>query len=270
MRRYELDTSYQGNMPNEVEFTLDNRYVVKIGDERFYNLMGETMLSAFNGLVHPDDVMGFEQFINSDMSVRYYIVRCLIKNGSYRWMLLVKKRIYEVGTDRMVELVAQDIIVISNDFDMYYHRVRKYRAIINVIDEKIFEYDPVSGMITIYCYRNNKSEIFERTSLKEWKEACITKGFVTGDDAVQFEALCTAIASGMNNFIVKLSSSVMSKGERVDNLIFRGQSLLADGENRITVGVISEPDRRTRTVQEYVGVDEAKLDLATGIITRRL
>lgn len=49
MRRYELDTSYQGNMPNEVEFTLDNRYVVKIGDERFYNLMGETMLSAFNG-----------------------------------------------------------------------------------------------------------------------------------------------------------------------------------------------------------------------------
>ena len=72
MRRYELDTSYQGNMPNEVEFTLDNRYVVKIGDERFYNLMGETMLSAFNGLVHPDDVMVFEQFINSDMSVRYY------------------------------------------------------------------------------------------------------------------------------------------------------------------------------------------------------
>ena len=165
MRRYELDTSYQGNMPNEVEFTLDNRYVVKIGDERFYNLMGETMLSAFNGLVHPDDVMSFEQFINSDMSVRYCIVRCLIKNGSYRWMLLVKKRIYEVGTDRMVELVAQDIIVISNDFDMYYHRVRKYRAIINTIDEKIFEYDPVSGMITIYCYRNNKSEIFERTSL---------------------------------------------------------------------------------------------------------
>jgi len=37
----------------------------------------------------------------------------------------------------------------------------------------------------------------------------------------------------------------------VSNLIFRGQSLLADGENRITVGVISEPDRRTRTVQEY-------------------
>ena len=58
-------------------------------------------------------------------------------------------------------------------------------------------------------------------------------------------------------------------GERVDNLIFRGQSLLADGENRITVGVISEPDRRTRTVQEYVGVDEAKLDLATGIYNKK-
>lgn len=37
----------------------------------------------------------------------------------------------------MVKLVAQDIIVISNDFDMYYHRVRKYRALMNVIEEKI-------------------------------------------------------------------------------------------------------------------------------------
>ena len=108
MRRYELDTSYQGNMPNEVEFTLDNRYVVKKGDERFYNLMGETMLSAFNGL----------------------------------YQLHIYASLPEASIC-MVELVAQDIIVISNDFDMYYHRVRKYRAIINVIDEKIFEYDPV-------------------------------------------------------------------------------------------------------------------------------
>ncbi len=269
MRRYELDTSYEANMPNEVEFTLDSRYVVKIGDVRFYNLMGETILSAFNGLVHPDDVTSFEQFVNADMSVAYCIVRCLIKNGSYRWMLLLKKRIYDVGSDRMVELVAQDIIVISKDFDLYYHRVRKYRAILNVIDEKVFEFDPRTRLLTIYCYRNNRSEIFERIGLNEWKESCLSKGYVEGDEVVQFDALCTAISSGMNNFIVKLTSSIMSKGERTDSLVFIGQSLLADGENRITVGVISEPDQRTRTVQDYVGVDEAKLDLATGIYNKK-
>ena len=73
MRKYELDISYEGNMPNEVEFTLDDRYVVKIGDERFYNLMGETMLSAFNGLVHPDDVTTFEHFVNSDKIGRAHV-----------------------------------------------------------------------------------------------------------------------------------------------------------------------------------------------------
>ena len=150
VQKYDIDISKQGNMPNEVEFTLDNKYVVKIGDERFYNLMGETMLSAFNGLVHPDDVMKFEQFAMADMSVKYCIVRCLIKTGTYRWMLLNKKKIYNVGADRMVELVAQDIIVVSNDFDIYHGNVRKYRAIMNVIDEKIFEYDPLSRMLTIY------------------------------------------------------------------------------------------------------------------------
>ena len=269
MRKYELDISYEGNMPNEVEFTLDNRYVVKIGDERFYNLMGETMLSAFNGLVHPDDVTTFEQFINSDMSAEYCVVRCLIKNGAYRWMLLLKKKIYNVGSDRMVQLIAQDIIVISNDFDMYYHRVRKYRALMNVIEEKIFEYDPETRMLTIYCYRNNKSEIFERMDLIEWRDACINKGYVTDDDVIHFEALCTSMLSGMSSFTVKFSSSIMSKGERVDNLVFKGQALMVESDKRLTVGVISEPDKRTRTVQEHVDMDEAKLDSATGIYNKK-
>ena len=269
MRKYELDISYEGNMPNEVEFTLDNRYVVKIGDERFYNLMGETMLSAFNGLVHPDDVTTFEQFINSDMSAEYCVVRCLIKNGAYRWMLLLKKKIYNVGSDRMVQLIAQDIIVISNDFDMYYHRVRKYRALMNVIEEKIFEYDPETRMLTIYCYRNNKSEIFERMDLIEWRDACINKGYVTDDDVIHFEALCTSMLSGMSSFTVKFSSSIMSKGERVDNLVFNGQALMTESDKRLTVGVISEPDKRTRVVQEHPDMDEAKLDSATGIYNKK-
>ena len=269
MRKYELDISYEGNMPNEVEFTLDNRYVVKIGDERFYNLMGETMLSAFNGLVHPDDVTTFEQFINSDMSAEYCVVRCLIKNGAYRWMLLLKKKIYNVGSDRMVQLIAQDIIVISNDFDMYYHRVRKYRALMNVIEEKIFEYDPETRMLTIYCYRNNKSEIFERMDLIEWRDACINKGYVTDDDVIHFEALCTSMLSGMSSFTVKFSSSIMSKGERVDNLVFKGQALMVESDKRLTVGVISEPDKRTRVVQEHPDMDEAKLDSATGIYNKK-
>lgn len=269
MRKYELDISYEGNMPNEVEFTLDNRYVVKIGDERFYNLMGETMLSAFNGLVHPDDVTTFEQFINSDMSAEYCVVRCLIKNGAYRWMLLLKKKIYNVGSERMVKLVAQDIIVISNDFDMYYHRVRKYRALMNVIEEKIFEYDPETRMLTIYCYRNNKSEIFERMDLIEWRDACINKGYVTDDDVIHFEALCTSMLSGMSSFTVKFSSSIMSRGERVDNLVFNGQALMIESDKRLTVGVISEPDKRTRVVQEHPDMDEAKLDSATGIYNKK-
>ena len=269
MRKYELDISYEGNMPNEVEFTLDDRYVVKIGDERFYNLMGETMLSAFNGLVHPDDVTTFEQFINSDMSAEYCVVRCLIKNGAYRWMLLLKKKIYNVGSDRMVQLIAQDIIVISNDFDMYYHRVRKYRALMNVIEEKIFEYDPETRMLTIYCYRNNKSEIFERMDIIEWRDACINKGYVTDDDVIHFEALCTSMLSGMSSFTVKFSSSIMSRGERVDNLVFNGQALMIESDKRLTVGVISEPDKRTRTVQEHVDMDEAKLDSATGIYNKK-
>lgn len=269
MRKYELDISYEGSMPNEVEFTLDDRYVVKIGDERFYNLMGETMLSAFNGLVHPDDVTTFEHFVNSDMSAEYCVVRCLIKNGVYRWMLLLKKKIYNVGPDRMVKLVAQDIIVISNDFDMYYHRVRKYRALMNVIEEKIFEYDPETRMLTIYCYRNNKSEIFERIDLIEWRDACINKGYVTDDDVIHFEALCTSMLSGMSSFTVKFSSSIMSRGERVDNLVFNGQALMIESDKRLTVGVISEPDKRTRVVQEHADLDEAKLDSATGIYNKK-
>lgn len=124
-------------------------------------------------------------------------------------------------------------------------------------------------MLTIYCYRNNKSEIFERMDLIEWRDACINKGYVTNDDVIHFEALCTSILSGMSSFTVKFSSSIMSRGERVDNLVFNGQALMTESDKRLTVGVISEPDKRTRVVQEHTDMDEAKLDSATGIYNKK-
>ena len=69
--------------------------------------------------------------------------------------------------------------------------------------------------------------------------------------------------SGMSSFTVKFSSSIMSRGERVDNLVFNGQALMTESDKRLTVGVISEPDKRTRVVQEHADLDEAKLDSAT-------
>lgn len=268
MRKYELNTSYEANMPNEIGFTLDSKYDVRIGDERFYNLMGETIFTAFNGLVYPDDVSVFEDFADSGMEKQYCVVRCLIKNGTYRWMLLIKKRIYQVGTEKMTEFAAQDIIVVSNDFGIYFRGVRKYRSILNVIDEKIFEYDADKKMLTIYCYRNNKSELFERVKLDEWQEESIRKGYVTGDDITQFKALCTNIESGVSSFAIKFSSSIMSKGGRVDNLLFKGQTIYGE-DNRDVVGIICEPDRRIRTVQENTNADEAKMDSATGIYNKK-
>ena len=69
----------------------------------------------------------------------------------------------------------------------------------------------------------------------------INKGYVTNDDVIHFEALCTSILSGMSSFTV-IQFICMSR-EKVDNLVFNGQALMIESDKRLTVGVISEPDK---------------------------
>lgn len=254
----------------EANFTLNDNYAVIMGDERFYRLMGDKTLYTFNMLIHPDDREHFERFMCMENTEESAVVRCIVGNNTYRWFLLNKKNVTDAPNNKaIINLHMQDVFVISSKFDLYFKRVRKYRAVMNMIREKVFEYDNRTGMLTIYCYINNRSEIIEKDSLEEWQKRVKRLGFVEETQEELLDRLCDNIKSGAESFSITFRSAIMSKGERNDLLNFKGQTVFDGNERVITIGLISELGSRMANNNILLETSDANLDSATGVLNKK-
>lgn len=264
------EVNYSMSDVMETNFTLDENYNVVMGDERFYRLMDDKTLYTFNTLAHPDDRQQFEKFMNIDSTDEYTVLRIIVGDNTYRWFILSKKGTVGTHDNKTIyNLQMQDIFVVSSKFSLYYNRVRKYRAVMNMIRDKIFEYDSRTGIITIYCYINNRSEIIEKDNLEEWHNRVKRLGFVPKEQEEAFERLCDNIRSGAESFSLTFRSSIMSKGERNDLLSFKGQTVSDGNEKIITVGLITELGSRMTGNDVLLEVSGAKLDEATGVLNKK-
>lgn len=253
----------------EAVFQIDENYAVVSGDERIYQLLGDNTLYSFNKMIHPDDLKGFENYIESDEIGEPYIARCLIKDKLFRWISFYKMSINHNGMKRLVEIKAQNIVAVCDRFDDYFRKIVKYRNIMNQIKDKQFEYNFETGFITIYCYTNNKSEIIEKDSLKDWKNRMLRLGFVEDSAVDSFDMLCSNIENGMDSFSLTFETSLMSKGERKDTLNFRGQTVKDGSKKILVVGLISELGFRMTDKQILVTSEEGTKDSATGVLNKK-
>lgn len=253
----------------EAVFQIDEKYEIVSGDERIYQLLGENSMFPLNKLIHPQDLEEFEAFIKSDDSEKPHIARCLVKNNLFRWLLFYKKGIIESNYKKLYELKIQNVVAVGNKFDNYFRKVRKYRGAINLMREKLFDYDFNTELITIYCYINNRSEIIERDYLPDWKNRMLRLGFVDKGAKEQFELLCSNIENGSDSFSLTFETSIMSKGERKDTLNFRGQTIKEGTEKLLVTGIISEFGARMTEGQIMVTSEEGIVDSATGVLNKK-
>lgn len=253
----------------EANCTIDEKYVVQMGDERFYRIIGDNNYDTLNRLIYPEDCPLFEEFIQNKASKQSVFVRCQIRNDMYRWMLVHKKAVTEKSEIHwMTELHFQDVIVLSNKFQQYFNNVKKYRAVLNIMPEKLFEYSFDTGMITIYCYVNDRSEIIEKDDLNEWQKRMLRLRFVEPQQEEAFNRLCDEMRSGIEAFSVTFQSTIMSKGGRQDTLNFRGQTLMDGSRKMLTIGLISEIGGRM-SAKDILYESAATRDSATGVLNKK-
>lgn len=252
----------------EANFTLSDDYVIIMGDERFYKLFGDKALYTFNMLVHMKDREDFKTFMESEEEEACVVVRCQVADDSYRWFILEKKSTVS-EPKKMVHIKLQDIFVISRKFDLYYARMRKYRAVMNMIQDKMFEYNHNTGIFKIYAYINNRSEMIEKDNLDEWEQRMMRLGLVEEKQYPSFSRLCDNIRVGAESFSVTLRTALMSKGERTDVLVFKGQTIY-DGEERVlTIGLITEQSNRMTGTDVLMDLENANKDSSTGVLNKK-
>lgn len=253
----------------EAVFQIDEQYNILSGDERVYQLFGDNTMHTFNKLIYPDDYDGFVHFIESEETDEPYLARCMVKNHYFRWLLFYKKNLGGDDFKRHIEIKVQNVVAISQKFDEYFRKMKKYRNTINMIKDKLFEYDFKTKIFTIYCYINNRSEIIEKDYFPDWKARMLRLGFIEEGALEQFNMFCQNIENGADSFSLIFETSLMSKGERKDMLNFRGQTLKDGTEKTLVTGLISELGVRMHEGQILISKEDNTKDSATGILNKK-
>lgn len=252
----------------EANCTIDKEFIIVMGDERFYRAFGDNTFYALDYLIHEDDRREFTDYIFGKIQQDTILVRCKIKCEKYRWMLISKKITDNHSRMGYVDLRFRDVFVQDDRFSLYFNNVKKYRSMLTLIKERIFEYDPETGMFIIYFYLNGRSEIIEKDIFNEWQSRMIRLGFVEDGNLDIFNRMCDDIRNGADSFSATFQSTIMSKGGRRDTLNFRGETLVNGNSKSLVVGIISEIGGRME--QKTILYDNIiNKDSSTGLLNKK-
>lgn len=253
----------------ECNCTIDDSYMIIMGDERFYRAFGDNTMFTFDRLVHEDDRKTFIEYMVNGPETEPILIRCQLRSDVYRWMLIYKKQTHnQVDGHYLIDVRLYDVLVQRHKFALYRGNVNKYRVMLTNISEKIFEYDLKTGVFQMYFYANGRSEIIEKDFLDSWQQRMIALGYVDEAEQEDFNKFCDNLRSGIDSFSITFHSRIMTKGSRKDTLNFRG-GIVTDGiEKTMVAGLIFEVGGRIEPRQALYD-NVANKDSSTGILNKK-
>lgn len=253
----------------ECSCTIDSDFFIIMGDERFYRAFADNARYALDGLIYEEDRQQFIDFVNFGAVTDKIFVRCLIKGDKYRWMFIYKRQSDTYYDDKpLTDIIFYDALVQREKFLLYYNNVKKYRAMLTLIREKLFEYDLKTGMFTIYFYSDGRSEIIEKDSLDSWQKRVIDMGQVDEEFIPTFNTMCDDMRKGVDSFSSTFRTTFMTRGGRRDTLNFKGETLTSGTEKYAVVGLISEIGGRMEQ-KPFMYDNTVNKDSYTGILNKK-
>jgi diguanylate cyclase (GGDEF)-like protein len=251
----------------------DANYKFVHGDERYFSMLGDYVECDLDKLVHKDDWEGFKEFLNSENYEDPYMVRMLIKQDCYRYVLIYQSRdldrhiLYNIEAIKYF-LTVHDVVQVTHKFSDYFNNMRKYRRFLSQINVNYFDYDMSTEMFSVYYYAGGHSKVIFKEKLSDWKQQIIDEKRVLPEDLSEFEKLCTMIGECKEEFNVTLHTSMFSKDPNgFEAMCFKGE-LYSDGfKLNMVIGIVYSADGAFASGGNK---EDADLDMFTGLLNKKV
>ncbi|WP_031556075.1 GGDEF domain-containing protein [Lachnospira multipara] len=253
----------------EAEFVLDELNYIINGDERFYRLIGEFSLFSFDKIVFKEDREEFLNFVNKENKKETIILRVQNKNKEYRYMRLIKMGDRLIGDETLQYFRIQDMENACLKFRKNYDKIKKYRSLLGLIPNKLFDYDIETKEFTIFFYNNHKAQPIVKKKFDDWKEEVITNDMVDEKSMKNFDMLCECIENQMENFSITITASILTQGARMERLSIKGASLIDSVDKKLVLGVITQEKYNGNYVPNQADNGEIGRDSATGLYNKK-
>ena len=122
----------------EATCDFDSQYKFVHGDERYFRMLGDYVGCDLDKLIYKDDWEGFKEYLDSENYDEPYMVRMLIKQDCYRYVIInrIKETVINFRNKEVVKyfLIVNDIVQVTHKFSTYYTNLRKYRRFLSQIN----------------------------------------------------------------------------------------------------------------------------------------
>ncbi len=251
----------------------DSSYKFVHGDERYFSMLGDYVECDLDKIIHKDDWQGFKEYLDSDNFEEPYIVRILIKQNCYRYVLVYRAK--EVSksvlyNDEAIKyfLTMNDVVQVTHKFYDYFNNLRKYRRFLSQINVNYFDYDMSTDVFSIYYYAGGHSKIMYKETLTEWQRDIIDRNLVSPEDKEEFDNLCSTLKEGKEEFNVTIHTSMFSKDPTAfESMCFKGE-LYTDGFMvNMVIGIVYSSDG---AFAKGGNKEDADLDMFTGLLNKKV
>ncbi len=252
------------------EVSISRSSMVLTGDEHFYAFMGRTVNILLVDYIHPQLKAEFLETCESlkeGESVRLLTAMHGMEEEYHQVDILISSQGHKVQGEPVLELTIYNLFTIESKFLDTSNDANRYRALLSLYHDFLFDYDVEKDIITIFRYMSIKSTILLKCSLAEFRER-VTAMYPRAGLRSGLEDFCGHLLNAQEHFYCDLRGPVPCNTEKIGLFHIEGKVIYKHNKERVVAGILRTLDPKDEDVIPYYATAEGK-DSFTGLLNKK-
>ena len=252
------------------DILIRRNYEVINADEHFYHFVEKLVGINFLDIVHPDQLKDFKTTFESLKPGENSRMIILLRNGigEYYWSdMYIFNNGKVLSGENILEIRCFFLSAVESRYLMGLDNINKYRTLLSVYRNYLFDYNSYTDIFTIYIYRGNQCTAPVKCSLEQFKDRMLS---LLRNDAErkEFNVFYNYLKTGSNMFSCMVYLPLGENNDELYKFKVNGDSLFANNKHPIVAGYLETADGNVNNIIPYYATSEA-VDSATGLLNKR-
>lgn len=249
---------------------INKEYMVQMADEHFYHFLGKTVGICMADSIHPDLREEFCQAFDSlepGRSVRILTAMRGMEDSFQQVDLTISDNGHTVNGVKVWDLTIYNLFTIEEKYLQASNDANKYRALLSMYQEYLFDYDVEQDIIAVFRYVGIKSTVLVKCSLKEFREK-VCAMYPRKSFQEELEVFCQHLLSAQENFSCDLRGPIPRHKTIMGLFHIEGKVIYKHNNQRMVLGILRMMDQKVEDAIPYYATAEGK-DSFTGLLNKR-
>lgn len=249
---------------------VNKEYMVQMADEHFYRFLGKTVGICMTDYIHPELREEFCRVFDSvEPGGRIRILTAMrgMEDRYQQVDLTISDNGGAVSGVPVWDLTIYNLFTIEEKYLQASNDANKYRALLSMYQEYLFDYDVEQDCIAVFRYVGIKSTVLMKCSLAEFREK-VSAMYPGNSLREELEVFCQHLLGARENFSCELRGPIPRRRAAMGLFHIEGRVIYKHNNQKMVLGILRMMDQKTEDTIPYYATAEGR-DSFTGLLNKR-